>query len=1137
MKQKTMSISILMVLVFSMIFGSTLSIFNGIGNSLEPKSAVSPINTILEVGDVLYYNIAEQGYDEWDDRYYDDSFVIKLEVNETDTTYIKYMPYFYENNGSDWTWVEDPPDHDDPHLYDDYNYLVYNHSWSVATDVAEMYDVNLTLAEDIEGKFATDMNSTAVDAYFSTGTDTYHNITLSCNKDDNSSTPVFIQWIADRTTGLCLSYTENGIDKNNITAELCGYEIVDPLSIGLLEVPTSFGFAIGDWVDYFIPEHLKFEEDPGDTSYGDWLERGNDDWYSAFYLNNEFEVPGHWWDLSLIDNFDYYSFHAESGDNIVVDAWTDPGSDLVLEYNDNGDGHVILSDHEDGDTDGWVHLDWTASYSGEYIIGFTSDNGPFGEWYDFQISINGNYGQDYGPGDEHYDDGPESMFIRQTTEFLYTNPFGDEVLVVKTEAHKDADMMDFPLFVEYREQGRIHPAEINKIEGPYFSKDLDMGSLVFRSSMEAMFLEDEGVISPTFNNGTNWVEFIGVTGDGADFYFFAERFPNHNYGGIQYYEQSIYNNTDEYFMRKEKNMAIGSSIAGLINDTVGPELGVSVGDTWTYVAMEEGDEYQWGGTDDHGWHVSNVHNVTVTITHIFYVNRTVVAVIGSFEHWSNADPEFPDHIEFFPMLVWNTEEPLSFLNYGGHGRIADGPPFLLPAVADWTLYESAFIPWLESTVMEPGSVDQLNIEPNSIRIKWSSEYDDMDYHSENQGMIFLDVDSFGIVTHIKQEDNRRETHWVVDHEEGSERRSRIDAFMIECSLGGSTIDASLVTDLLPGDQFVWDHNRYHPAGLWGSEDPGEDPTHISQERVTFITTYEALGEFVVFLGSMEWKNWDESSFHPRTWTYYDEGLGWVDTDINLWLMGSIKDEDIWSWYGTQFFDIGIQDFAPYEADLIDLLNFALELPEGFTITPSDITIDGLTFEVLLTFEEQSGEGDIHHIMKFAANDKGIMQEMFMGTQYLNGTWREWDHNVLTQAPSGYSVGPVMSGLPDFTAPVVSITSPSTTDVEPGTVIEFEVTDENGVALVEYKWDSDPYTTITEPYSVIAPNSTGSHTLYIRTTDNIGNMRVAEFNFVVLGEGTDPDTFEIPAYPVETVIFFSIFSVVGLLALVMHKKRV
>ena len=160
----------------------------------------------------------------------------------------------------------------------------------------------------------------------------------------------------------------------------------------------------------------------------------------------------------------------------------------------------------------------------------------------------------------------------------------------------------------------------------------------------------------------------------------------------------------------------------------------------------------------------------------------------------------------------------------------------------------------------------------------------------------------------------------------------------------------------------------------------------------------------------------------------------------------------------------------------------------------------------------------------------------MGSKYLNGTWCEWEHNVLTQAPSGYPVGPVMTGLPDFTAPIVSITAPNTTDVESGTVIEFTVTDESGVALVEYKWDSDAYTTITEPYSVNAPSDPGSHTLFIRTTDTVGNQRVAEYDFVVLGE-EESDPFEIPAYPVESVVFFSIFSVIALLALIMHKKRV
>ncbi len=1006
--KKTFSISILVVLTISMAFSGINPKSNTMEISDEPKSAAKPPSTILDINDVLYYNVAEEGYDEMDERYYDDSFVIRLVVNETDTDYIKYMPYFYEEDGGNWDWVEDPPEGDDPHLYDDYTYGVYNHSWSINTTITDISVVNAT--EDIQGKFATDMNSSAVIATFSVATDDYHNVTLECNKDDDPLQPVFVQWIANKTTGLCLSYTEMGIDENNITAELCGYEIAalsEPL-----EAPTSFGFAIGDWIDYFIPEHYKDGEEPassGDACYYDWLERGNNDWTTAFNLNSEFDVPGHWWDLSLYDNFDYYSFHAESGDIISVDGWCEDGADIVLESIDNGDGSVIEYDSENGDTDGHVHLDWTAAYTGEYIIGFTSESGPFCDWYDFQISINSNYGPDYHPDEYHDDDhGPESMFIHQTIEFLYTNPDGDEVLVVKSEGHKDADMLDDPLFVDYREQGRIDPSEINKIEGPYFHKDLDMTSTAFQTLMEEMFFEQDGVLNPTFTSGGNWVEVIGETGDGADFYFFAERFPNQNYGTIQYFEMSIYNNTDCYFMEKDKNIAIKSSISGLINDTV-PELGVAVGTTWTYLAQESGEEKQWGTPNDYEWNYENVHYVTITVTHVFHANRTVVAVIGEMHHWSN-EQNYPDHKEFMSLLVWDTEDPLSFFNMGGHGYMEDGPPFLLPAGVDWSSYENEFTSMMES--MMGDDLIKINIDTNSIRIAWENEYSDEGSEGRNQGKVFLDLNSDGIVIHIAQEEEDHYSYDTGNHWEGYEHRGKLEGFAIEISTGCSKATASDVTEVNSGDVFVWENQRYRPAGTYGTEDLGEEPENYVHLRNTILSVEETCGEFIVFLGSIEERRWDETDYSGKTWTVWDESSGdYVDIGVNSWLIGSIQDGNIWSWMNSQYFDIGITDFAPLETDLIELLNFAFELPDGVEITSSDITISGLTFEILLSFEENPGEGDIDHIMRMAVNNKGIMQEMFMGTQYSNGTWRDWEYTVLIDAPEGYDVGGVFNDLP------------------------------------------------------------------------------------------------------------------------------
>jgi len=272
----------------------------------------------------------------------------------------------------------------------------------------------------------------------------------------------------------------------------------------------------------------------------------------------------------------------------------------------------------------------------------------------------------------------------------------------------------------------------------------------------------------------------------------------------------------------------------------------------------------------------------------------------------------------------------------------------------------------------------------------------------------LDLNSNGIVTHIAQDEQKKDENY--------ERRSRLEGFAVEISVGSldvcASVPASGVTEVGTGDVFVWENQRYHPAGMWGPDDQGQDPEEYMHLRNQILTVEEACDGFIVFLGSIEMRQWNESEYTNRTWKHWDEALGgYVDSGVNLWLLGSIQDGNIWSWINSQYFDIGIDNFTSHEADLIELLNFAMELPDGITITPEDVAIDGLSFEVVLSFEENPGDGIVDHIMRFVVNNKGIMQEMFRGSQADDGTWLEWEYTVLIDAPAGYDVGGVLPDLP------------------------------------------------------------------------------------------------------------------------------
>jgi hypothetical protein len=250
-------------------------------------------------------------------------------------------------------------------------------------------------------------------------------------------------------------------------------------------------------------------------------------------------------------------------------------------------------------------------------------------------------------------------------------------------------------------------------------------------------------------------------------------------------------------------------------------------------------------------------------------------------------------------------------------------------------------------------------------------------------------------------------------------KGEIIAFMTESSQG-EDYESSIasVTGVAEGDQFIWERSEYREAGFWGGEDSGADPADKKYQKYSIMNIVGAADEFIVFLGARYWKEPGDTSFHGDTWEW-DSGSGAVT--YNYWYLGSIRDDDLWTWMESNIYDIGISDLSLLESELLEMLNYAFE--EGPALTPGDISFNGTSFEV--SYEYMKDAVNYEQVMRWAMNDQGIMQDMFMGSRRVSdGEWVRWERTVLveTLSPSAgniYDVGEFFfDDIPDNYVPTI-----------------------------------------------------------------------------------------------------------------------
>ncbi|WP_371804997.1 hypothetical protein [Candidatus Lokiarchaeum ossiferum] len=445
------------------------------------------------------------------------------------------------------------------------------------------------------------------------------------------------------------------------------------------------------------------------------------------------------------------------------------------------------------------------------------------------------------------------------------------------------------------------------------------------------------------------------------------------------------------------------------------------------------------------------------------------------------------------------------------------------------------------------SAYNFNEDPVRFRFEWSN--DAQEYKNDGQQEAILDVNEFGMTTHLDQNGYEYKEENKGDYWYKTEKSDQFVVFMINGTKGcvyETNIPA--VTGVSPGHTFTWEKSKYKPAS---GEDPEKDPHDKEYDRIIITNVRSACDKFIVFLGARFWKNSTMTEWESQNW-HLNTSEGWVD--LNYWYLGSIRDDDVWTLFQSQIFDIDIDDLTLYEDEILEMLNYGLELG-GETLTSDNVDIVGRSFTVRVQADGKE------HVMRIAINDQGIMQDMFTGTKYIsNGTWEEWDRTVLSEATPDYTTGEFFNDdIPanyvqlDLTDPTIILVSPSTAgDVEVGSSISITAADNVGVVELKYHWDSEAMVIVTRTlFTTPVPSALGIHELHIWAKDEAGNEKYVMFAFTTVEAGTSSNTttnsttetsttgtdeplpFDIPGYGYTS---FAVFSLIGLVMIGLKRKK-
>nr|WP_147664602.1 hypothetical protein [Candidatus Prometheoarchaeum syntrophicum]QEE17717.1 hypothetical protein DSAG12_03555 [Candidatus Prometheoarchaeum syntrophicum] len=732
-------------------------------------------------------------------------------------------------------------------------------------------------------------------------------------------------------------------------------------------------------------------------------------------INSNTEPISTAYDSSSNADFHLLSFVGYEDDNPSyyreLEVWIDKITGIVTVLNETDElgrlRYQELMGYEKGPDS--ILPDWTYPNPSNYHIG---------DWLvRYSPTMDGNFHADSPvtiDWDNEIDEIPGFGFFKHTIKFMYRNPETlEDVVVVKIQEYENTYVDSITPFSPYlyKEEGRTIENDPDSECGVWlnYSKIIGFDILFFDQDMiPTIDLNEFGykvactmVLVPGYSvvQEENSIKVNGIDIHGRNAEFYMEGLDGYGFPEVQW--MKYWNETDT-----EWNLEMTIQGPGVVESH--PNIGVDeavyiegetdVGDQWRTVSQTRLNSHNWDSSLPDEWkNESRLVTKRYSVTHIFALNASVMAVFGrlSARRFPN-NPFGAGGNPFAPFLIYDTNDPSSFLTYGGFAAGTDDPPAILPIVSDWTDYGPQLETRLESDLSIGASVIRSHFTPNTIRLVWDEEENNSPEWKNNSGQIMLESNAAGIVSHLEFEQNLA---WDDGFGKGEEIKEDISSFHISyIPIGSQVYDyydhytGSDVTSLDSGDVLIWENQRYQP-----------DETEIYEhDRNKFIIRdiISTLDGSIAIFGERFRRDFSDTVYHGEYWVLERgqvnlSGGEPLPLDVNYWMLSSVREKDIWSWMQGQIFDKDINDFDDYATDLVEMLNFALSLPAGVSISASDITIDSNWFEISVF----NAEKDVDHIIKFAVNQKGILQDLLIGEKDpVSGDWLNYERSVLAAGP-------------------------------------------------------------------------------------------------------------------------------------------
>jgi hypothetical protein len=390
------------------------------------------------------------------------------------------------------------------------------------------------------------------------------------------------------------------------------------------------------------------------------------------------------------------------------------------------------------------------------------------------------------------EDGPIGFgFFEHEIKFMYRNPDTlEDVIVVELRKWERIVLSGSVSTYMYKEESRTIENNPSSVFGSWsnYTNRADFDSLFFDQDIIPTIDPNEfgDMIAPAMDlvpgySATrvgNSLKITGFDSLGRNAEFYIEGMIGYGFPKVQW--TKYWNETDT-----EWNLEMTVDGTGVIESH--PDIGlneadINEGDYWVSISQTEFNSHNWFPSSPDEWHNESKHLISrFRVTHIFALNATVMAVFGVYTADYYQRPNFLAEYNIFqPLLIFDTNNPASFLTHGGFAPGIEGPPVLLPVVSNWSIYSSQLKSQLESDLAYGVSAIRSSITTNSIRLFWDEEEYNPPEMKHAHGHIILESNALGIVTHL---DIKQYNAWDDGFGKGEEIQEEI---LMDCqNINGS----------------------------------------------------------------------------------------------------------------------------------------------------------------------------------------------------------------------------------------------------------------------------------------------------------------------------------------------------------------